>query len=31
VAPARLMRRLGRLEVGELVLVEEAVKRWLGL
>ena len=31
VAPARLMRRLGRLEVGELVSVEEAVKRWLGL
>ena len=31
VAPARLLRRLGRLEPGELELVEEAVKRWLAL
>ena len=31
VAPARLLRRLGRLEPGELQLIEEAVKRWLAL
>jgi mRNA interferase MazF len=31
VARARLLRTLGRLQLAELVLVEEAVKRWLGL
>jgi mRNA interferase MazF len=31
VARARLLRKLGELQPGELVLVEEAVKRWLGL
>jgi mRNA interferase MazF len=31
VAPARLLRRLGRLEPDELQEVEMAVKRWLGL
>jgi len=31
VAPARLMKKLGRLEPGEMALVEQAVKRWLGL
>jgi len=31
VAPARLLRRLGRLEAGELQSVEESVRRWLGL
>jgi mRNA interferase MazF len=31
VARARLVRRLGKLQPGELVSVEEAVKRWLGL
>lgn len=30
VAPARLLRRLGKLKPAELALVEEAVKRWLG-
>lgn len=31
VAPARLIRKLGELQVQELTLVEEAVKQWLGL
>jgi mRNA interferase MazF len=31
VAPARLLRRVGKLQPGELAVVEEAVKRWLGL
>ena len=31
VAPTRLLRRLGRLEPGELQSVEAAVRRWLGL
>lgn len=31
VAPARLIRQLGGLAAHEIALVEEAVKRWLGL
>ena len=31
VATARLIRKLGTLQPAELALVEEAVKRWLGL
>jgi mRNA interferase MazF len=31
VAPARLRRKLGKLQPDEMALVEEAVKRWLGL
>jgi mRNA interferase MazF len=31
VVPARLTRRLGKLQPDEMALVEEAVKRWLGL
>jgi len=31
VAPPRLVRKLGALQPLELALVEEAVKRWLGL
>jgi mRNA interferase MazF len=31
VAPSRLVRKLGDLQPDELALVEEAVKRWLGL
>ena len=31
VATARLLRKLGELQPAELTLVEEAVKRWLGL
>jgi mRNA interferase MazF len=31
VAPARLLRKLGELQPAEMPLVEEAVKRWLGL
>jgi mRNA interferase MazF len=31
VAQARLRRKLGDLQPDELALVEEAVKRWLGL
>jgi mRNA interferase MazF len=31
VAPARLLRKLGNLQPNELALVEDAVKRWLGL
>jgi mRNA interferase MazF len=31
VAQARLIRRLGKLQPGELALVEEAVKQWLAL
>jgi mRNA interferase MazF len=31
VAAARLSRKLGELQSDELALVEEAVKRWLGL
>jgi mRNA interferase MazF len=31
VALARLIRKLGRLQPAEIVLVEESVKRWLGL
>ena len=31
VATARLLRKLGELQPAEMVLVEEAVKRWLGL
>jgi mRNA interferase MazF len=31
VAQTRLVRRLGKLHPGELALIEEAVKLWLGL
>jgi mRNA interferase MazF len=31
VARARLLRPLGKLQPDEMALVEEAVKRWLGL
>ncbi len=31
VARPRLLRKLGDLKPGELALVEDAVKRWLGL
>ncbi|HTU17814.1 MAG TPA: type II toxin-antitoxin system PemK/MazF family toxin [Gemmataceae bacterium] len=31
VARPRLLRKLGDLQPAELVLIEEAVKRWLGL
>jgi mRNA interferase MazF len=31
VARARLLRRLGNLLPSELLIIEEAVKRWLGL
>jgi mRNA interferase MazF len=31
VTRARLIRRLGKLQPGEMALVEEVVKRWLGL
>jgi mRNA interferase MazF len=31
VAPARLLRRLGKLQAAEIAFVEEAVKLWLGL
>ena len=31
VATARLLRKLGELQPAEMVLIEEAVKRWLGL
>jgi len=31
VATARLLRKLGELLPAEMALVEEAVKRWLGL
>lgn len=31
VARPRLLRKLGDLQLAELALVEEAVKRWLGL
>ena len=31
VVPARLIRRLGALQPAEMALIEEAVKRWLGL
>ncbi len=31
VATARLLRRLGRLDVAQLQTVEDAVRRWLGL
>jgi mRNA interferase MazF len=31
VARARLTRRLGELQPGEMTMVEEAVKQWLGL
>ena len=31
VARARLLRQLGKLQPREMALVEEAVKRWLGL
>src|SRR5438105_12321600 len=31
VAPVRLLRKLGELQPAEMALVEEAVKRWLGL
>lgn len=31
VSRQRLLRKLGALQTAELVLVEEAVKRWLGL
>ncbi len=31
VATARLLRKLGELQPAELALVEEAVKRWLGV
>jgi len=30
-APTRLLRKLGQLQPAELVAVEDAVKRWLGL
>jgi mRNA interferase MazF len=31
LARARLVRRLGTLQSGEMAAIEEAVKRWLGL
>jgi mRNA interferase MazF len=31
VAPARLLRRVGKLQPGKMAFVAEAVKRWLGL
>jgi mRNA interferase MazF len=31
VATARLLRKLGDLQPAEMALIEEAVKRWLGL
>jgi mRNA-degrading endonuclease toxin of MazEF toxin-antitoxin module len=31
VNPARLQRKLGKLQPAEMALVEDAVKRWLGL
>lgn len=31
LAPPRLIRKLGVLQAAELKLVEDAVKRWLGL
>jgi mRNA interferase MazF len=31
VVPARLIRKLGKLQPNEIALVEGAVKRWLGL
>jgi mRNA interferase MazF len=31
VAKARLLKKLGELQTDEMTLVEEAVKRWLGL
>jgi len=31
VAPPRLLRKLGELQVAEMHSVEEGVKRWLGL
>lgn len=31
VARPRLLRKLGELQPAELILVEDAVKRWLGL
>ncbi len=31
VAPGRLLRKLGDLQLNEIALVEEAVRRWLGL
>jgi mRNA interferase MazF len=31
VATARLLRKLGDLQQAEMALIEEAVKRWLGL
>jgi mRNA interferase MazF len=29
--PRRLLRKLGEVEIAELSLIEDAVKRWLGL
>jgi mRNA interferase MazF len=31
VAPSRLIRRLGDLQPDELAVIEEAIRRWLGL
>ena len=31
VAPPRLLRKLGQLQLAEMALVEEGLKRWLGL
>jgi mRNA interferase MazF len=31
VATARLLRKLGKLQVTEMALIEDAIKRWLGL
>jgi mRNA interferase MazF len=31
VAPARLIRKLGKLQPDDMILIEEAVRRWLGL
>lgn len=31
IAPQRLIRKLGVLQPGEMQLIEEAVKQWLGL
>jgi hypothetical protein len=31
VAPPRLIRKLGVLRAAEMALVEESVKKWLGL
>jgi mRNA interferase MazF len=31
VAPPKLIRKLGDLQAGELLLIEQSVRKWLGL